>query len=531
MLFRSFKLNKTLPEIYDYIDSEFELYSTNTDVTLVEKVWMILNHSTAKTCTEGKQLKFDQWAHGYVYCSSRCKCAVEARQNTMVEKYGSKHALQCKKFKDKFDNTLLEKYGATSLNDVNKGQRTATCMEKYGAPTPLQSKEILEKTVRTNQEKYGCDKPFQRKEIQKLINDKWQEINGTDSYVKSREQILQFRDKVLDEKFGDKSFYLKDPGALSELLRTDTRENVAKFLECSLSLIDKRIKEWDLKEFQVTSYYETLIGQFLTNLGISYIENTRKIISPKELDFYIPSHNLAIEFNGLHWHSELLGKKDSKYHLNKTELCKEKGIRLIHIFQDEWDNNAEIVKSIISNALRKTENKIYARKCTIKELSNSNYADFLNANHLQGLSNGTNLRLGLYYLDELVSAMSFNTTKQGTELSRFVNKINCNVVGAANKLFLHARKNYNLPNLYTYSDRRYFSGKIYKELGFKFDSYTTPSYHYFISANKRYDRTHFMKHKLEKLLDTYDSSLTEFENMKANGYDRIWDCGHTKWIL
>lgn len=524
-----FKLKKTYPDIHEYIDSTFSLYSTKQDASLVEKVWMILNHSTAKICSQGKQLKFDQWALGYVYCSKRCACAKAASQATMMEKYGVAHALQSAEFKEKQTATLNERFGTTIVSAANKKQAEATCMQKYDAKTPLESTKVRNKIKDTNIERYGSSTPFERSDIQTKIQAKWLAENGTNSYIKTEEQILRFRDKVLDEKFGPKAEYLKVPEKLTLLLRTMTRDKAAEFIGCSTRVIDKRVIQWDLKEFQVTSYYENLISQFLTSLGIEFISNTRKVIAPKELDFYIPSKNLAIEFNGLHWHSEVLGKKDSKYHLQKTEACAEKGIRLIHIFQDEWDNNPDIVKSIIKNALGLTPNKIYARKCTVKEISNTDYISFMNVNHLQGGSVGTNIRLGLYYNDILVSAMSFKKTAYGTELSRFVTQLDTTVVGGSQKLFNYATKNFNLPDLYTFSDRRYFTGSVYQSLGFKFDSFTKPSYHYFISANKRYDRTHFMKHKLSALLEVFDPEKSEWENMKDNDYDRIWDCGHYKF--
>ena len=45
-----------------------------------------------------------------------------------------------------------------------------------------------------------------------------------------------------------------------------------------------------------------------------------------------------------------------------------------------------------------------------------------------------------------------------------------------------------------------------------------------------FHRSSYQKHKLEKLLPIFESSMTEWENMQANGYDRIWDCGNDVWV-
>jgi len=72
----------------------------------------------------------------------------------------------------------------------------------------------------------------------------------------------------------------------------------------------------------------------------------------KELDIYIPDLKLAFEYNGLRWHSEKFGC-DYNYHLNKTLLCNDLGIRLIHIFEDEWIHNKKSMKILIEKIIKK----------------------------------------------------------------------------------------------------------------------------------------------------------------------------------
>ena len=80
------------------------------------------------------------------------------------------------------------------------------------------------------------------------------------------------------------------------------------------------------------------------------IFNSRSILENNlELDIFIKSQNIGIELDGSYWHSEEF--KGKNYHLEKTKIANKKGIRLIHIFEDEWTHKKEIVKSKIRNIL------------------------------------------------------------------------------------------------------------------------------------------------------------------------------------
>ena len=225
--------------------------------------------------------------------------------------------------------------------------------------------------------------------------------------------------------------------------------------------------------------------------------------------------------------------------MNKTLECESKGIRLIHIFEDEWLFKKDIVKSRIKNLLNKNENKIFARKCTIKVINPSESNCFLENNHIQGKDNSS-VKLGLLLNDELVSVMTFGKLRTALgnknkidiwEMYRFCNKINTTVIGAASKLIKYFIKTYYPKKIITYSDKRWNSGNLYTTLNFIKISNGTPNYWYYGKGNsyKRHHRFSFAKHTLSKKIKTFDINLTEWENMKNNGYDRIWDCGSDKF--
>lgn len=273
---------------------------------------------------------------------------------------------------------------------------------------------------------------------------------------------------------------------------------------------------------------EDEIKEFIKSLNINIIENSKQIISPLELDIFIPSHNLAIEFDGLYWHSEVY--KDKNYHLNKTELCQSKNIRLIHIFEDEWLFKKEIVKSRLKNMLGLTPNKVYGRKCVIKEVIPKEAKIFLENNHIQGNVN-SKIRLGLYYNGILIGLMTFgglrknlgNKTNENIyELFRFCNLSNYVIIGGADKLLKHFIKHYKPKEIISYADRRWSQGDLYNKLNFIFSHNTKPNYFYLVN-DKRENRFNYRKDMLIK--EGFDKNKTEHDIMLERKLYRIYDCG------
>ena len=276
---------------------------------------------------------------------------------------------------------------------------------------------------------------------------------------------------------------------------------------------------------------EGQVKDFIRELDIPFLENVRDIISPLELDIYIPSHNIAIEFDGLYWHSEL--RKPSNYHLKKTEECEKLGIKLIHIFEDEWTLNEDIVKSRLSNILGINKCGVFGRKCEVIELDKATAKVFLNDNHLQG-SVGSSIDIALTHNNEVVCSMHFNRPRLGMgkggdyyELSRFCNKKDMTVVGGASKLLKYFIRVYEPKEIISYADRRWSQGDLYETLGFDKDGVNKPTYHYII-GNVRKHRFGFRKRILGKL--GYDvENKTEHQIMLDRGIYRIYDCGTIRY--
>lgn len=270
----------------------------------------------------------------------------------------------------------------------------------------------------------------------------------------------------------------------------------------------------------ITDYVKTLYDGIIIN-------NDRRTVWPLELDIYLLEKKIAIEYHGLYWHSyDRKETKDEKNkHVNKVNSCEEKGIKLIQIWEHEWLEQQNIVKSRLKSILGVDE-KIFARKCVIRHVPQEESLTFQKNVHIQGKT-GSSVKLGLYLNDKLVALMTFGkprmSRKYEWELIRY-----CSVgtiVGGASRLMFHFIKTYQPKSIVTYADRRWSSGNMYFKLGFVSIDKSSPNYFYF-RDNKRYKRYAFQKHRLSNVLEVFDPKKSEQENAFMNGYRRAWDAGN-----
>ena len=255
--------------------------------------------------------------------------------------------------------------------------------------------------------------------------------------------------------------------------------------------------------------------------------NNKEIINPKEIDILIPDKKLAIEYNGLFWHSTNSINKDYR-HKEKVEICEKNQLNLFNIWEHEWRNKKDIIKSMLTNKLGLSK-RIYARKCSIKELSNTEYNLFISNNHLQGKTNST-YKIGLIYNEEIICVIGLNKhPKYEFEISRIATKKYTNATGGISKLLNYFINKIKPSKIMSYANRSHSNGKLYENLGFTHILNTKPGYFY-TKYGLIYPRQKFQKHKLKKLKN-FDPKLSEVKNMINNGYKRLFDCGHKKYIL
>ena len=463
------------------------------------------------------------------------------------------------------------------LDPATSQKIKTTNLKRYGSEYGLSNRDVIDKRKQTLLKNYGVDNPTKSPEIMKKISDsnernfgmKWilsdqkkKEAAVFEKYgVKNIQQCPIIKQQTIQTRRGmffdslattDRLKKMATPLFSREEYLANGLYQKYKFRcnECNAEFLDC-LEDGDLprcpKCFKQRSFFEEEVLKFIHELlppGEPVLENDiSHLTNKKELDIYIPSKKLAIECDGLYWHGETGGNKSKLYHLDKTRECQTLGITLLHIFEDEWTEKKDIVKSKLKHLLGlNTAQKIFARKCKIRELRNSEKKLFLTENHVQG-NDVAAIALGLFLTGQLVAVLTMcprriftnpgDKVKGEYELSRYAALKDCSVIGGASKLLAHFIKQHKPKKIISYADRRWSMGKLYTQLGFVKVSDGTPNYWYFGQGTeyKRHHRFGFAKHTLAKRLANFDSKLTEWENMKNHGYDRIWDCGSFRYEM
>jgi len=502
-------------KLYNYVEEKITL-----DVPHKEKVYCLINNIIPKCKLCDNIPSFENFNVGFkTYCSISCQAKGEKSiqektnivniqknvANLSIEEiidglYNKTLKIQKWRYIDKLSNfknfkTLEQVYKHVILKDnqickycnnildydkKTREKRSCICLNKYEKAVidykNLSNKEFLEKVIENNIYLY---------------------TNGVNNKFKN-EYYKRF-DKISDDF----------------MLQLDTN---CKELDIHFSGYHSSISngEKELLDF-IKSFYTGNI-----------IENDRHL--GKELDIYLPDLKIAIEYDGVYWHSSKF--KDKNYHLNKTKICEENDIQLIHIFETEWLNKKDIVKSILKAKLGYSNKKIYARKCIIKEISSKKSNRFLEMNHIQGKDNAP-IRYGLFYKDELVQVVTFKRSHRSKdkyiELKRSATILNTTVVGGFSKLLKYS-KSIIKEDIITFADRRYSKlDNIYLKTGMYLD--TIKPNHFYINGDKLESREKYQKHKLEDILEVYDDNKTAMENCHNNGIFEIYDSGNYKYVL
>jgi hypothetical protein len=491
-------------------------------------------------CGEEKLISYKEYNNqtkfGVSEFSCSKKCSLLKTKKTILAKFGKENLFQVYEIKQKSRDTKFKKYGDHNYN--NRDLSSKTCLNRYGVDHISKLDSVKEEKERTNIEKFGFKYPSQNPNIVKKMIETNKERFGVDNFSKTQ----SFKEIIKEKWFKKMSNRVGHFGILNEIC-----ENLYKIrcvlcnedFEILTNLRNKRIREGvdvcvkcNPKKQNIK---QNKVFDFISNYYTNTISPDRNLLNGREIDIFIPELNLGFEFNGLYWHSEIY--KERTYHLDKTQECLNNGVSLFHIWEDDWNYKQDIVKSMILNKLGKTPNKIFARKCQVKEITdNKLIREFLNKNHIQGFV-GSKIKLGLFYQDELVSLMTFGNLRKSLgqksqegsyEMLRFCNKLNTNVLGGASKLFKYFLQNYDVKEIISYSDSSRSEGNLYQTLGFKMVHETEPNYYWIVDGVRKH-RFNFRKDKLVK--EGLDPNKTEIQIMNERGFYRIFDCGSKKWSL
>lgn len=576
-------LNRNV-EYLNYVNSNIP--KEVLDRKIPEKVYYLVNEiSDPILCLCGKHKSFIGFKNGYRETCGDKSCYVLKRKKTCIdrfgvdnpkkseevikkeqekikERWGGNHYMKSIEISDKFKKTMKSVYGVefaqqsdlikekskeSFKNNPNKEDIKKRRINSLISKTDKEKEDIELKKVRKIEDRFGSYENFINYRLEK-IKEKSLKRFGTDHHLKSVEVIdkriksykANIINKILDGlpenlTYIEKNQNINNTDSIltfycSECedrfsitrqffhFRKSNNSNIC--LNCNPTLSGKSRRELEVYDF----IKEVYSGEILTNL---------KGVITGELDIFVPSLNLAFEFNGLYWHSDLY--KDKLYHINKTKECIDKGIKLFHIWEDDWDFKKDIIKSMIMNRIGKSE-RIFARKCSIRIVDNNIASVFLEKNHIQGFV-GSKVRIGLFLGEELVSLMTFGSLRRSLgnkselnnwELLRFCNKLGTTVVGGFSRLFKYFIKSYSPEKVISYSDSSRSNGDMYNQLGFYLEGETVPNYYWIINGVRKH-RFNFRKDKL--IREVFDNKKTEVQIMNQRGYFRVFDCGSRKWIF
>ena len=491
-------LKNNYPEYYDNI---FILVN-ESEISLSERIYLYQNKLTERpkcaNCTN--KVKFIKFYKGYRrFCSSSCS-ATHTHKDPEVKKKRILSIIESNNDPSKrivmTNKSCATKKGFSEERklDIRK-KRENTCIEKYGVTNISKDEDIKNRIV----SKMVASKSIslQERTINKILNSGFKilNINGDDFSLNCNN---------CSEDFTIKRYLFNQ------------RSRFKKTICMKCNPIGK-------------SDFESCVLRYINCIYNGNIIENYKYHKKYEIDIYLPELGIGIECNGLWWHCELY--RDKNYHIEKSNFFKERGIIVINIWEDDWYYKTDIIKNRILHKLKLSNNKVFARKCEIREVDPKTSSIFLNDHHIQG-NCISKYRLGLYYNDDLVSIATFGKLRRNLghrknddtyELLRFCSKDSITITGSLSRLVKFFTGKYS-NNLISYCDASFNNGDSYIKCGFKLSRLTSPNYYWF---NKdigiRINRWNFRKDKLIKM--GYDKSRTEIDIMNEMGYYRIWDCG------
>lgn len=454
-----------------------------------------------------------------LYCSS---CG---RKQTNTIKYGGNAPACSQTIKDKMNataaknnshvtgaikgmQTRIEKYGSCNNSAKNK----QTCLEKYGTSSYLSSEEAKQKRTQAFLNKYGAKTYFESTEhlqkttlsaiennASKCTEVQWLDKNNWKGLLDSNNKVIYYHFKC--NSCGNEFKDVFHSGKIPTCRKCHPYTQSAQ-------------------EQEIADYVQSIYSGNIER-------NNRSVLNGREIDIYLPDLNFGIEFDGSYWHNGEHSNLE-KMSMNKCSL--------IFIKDFEWGDihKQRIIKSLIKSKLGIFDKKIFARKCDVRPVPSAIYNSFCDDNHLQHRA-PANIKLGLYYNNELVQIESFAkprfNNKYDWELIRECSKLGYQVIGGKEKLLQYFIRNYHPTYLLSYCDARFFNGNSYERCGFTRVGLSPENYVYNqLHTTAIYTRYQCQKHKLQNILgNKFDPNKTEKENMLDNGYAIIYDCGN--WIF
>jgi hypothetical protein len=565
------KMVLSRPQISEKVS---EISCALNTVHISETIWCIIYDQTPPKCGCGAPRKFNSFNLGYKqFCSSKNGKCIASRQNQSckISAFWEDNPEIKKEMLKKKEQTTLAIYGVNNVTQSSIVQQHVKDRNllKYGVEYTFQSSIVQDKVKATNLEKYGVEYPLQSSDIRTKSNDSFIKNNPTvtdkmqparDAFIKDHGSnpfaVEVIKNKIVHdrlEKYGFKHVLQSHlPTDIIEVLENkDLFEKEIAGLtigEASIKLgvnettIARRAKQHNCREMLATvvrSKWEYKMLQLLLSMGlqehIDFIRGDRTILNGKELDFYFPHINAAIEVGSVYYHSEISSNRGEKYHYDKWYNCNQKNIQLFQYWDFELDKKWDVIASKVKYLFNRITTSIGARTITqISKPTANEERDFLNKNHIQGYSQDRMIALGAYINSTLVAILTLDCKTDYIEITRYCTDINSSYPGLFSKMLkvgLTQIPDSTGKTLISFSDNRHSNGNVYKKSGFSL-SKTSPAEYYYTKDYHSIERKRkYTKQKIKNKFNIDITGKTEWQLMQEVGYDRIWDAGKQLWSM
>ena len=274
---------------------------------------------------------------------------------------------------------------------------------------------------------------------------------------------------------------------------------------------------------------EVELADYVSTLASEVKFSDRTLLDGQEVDIYLPDHKIAIEYNGLYWHSDK--HQDKYYHAKKHQLALDKDVQLIQIWEDDWAANKELVKNLVAYKISSQQGvKLHARALKIDLVAYQQSADFLDENHIQGSARGTKY-LALTDSGD-IKAILVITLKDKSEqiwsIERYATS--ASVRGGFTKLLKYAETHFSIKMWVTFSDNCISDGGLYRNNGFTADKTLPPDYMYLIGGKRTHKFNLRVKNFKENPKLLFQKDMSETQLALLNDIPRIWDAGKVRWV-
>lgn len=479
-----------LNDAYPGVDLKMQIYSLMNDISpfcvVCGGVVKTLGKTTCSVSCRSKAIT-----------PEKTKVRVAKARNTCIERIGVDNHAKLPSTQEKRLRTMLEIHGAKvsqkSLESMRKRSPNLnlkgreTLKERYNVINPGQLPDHIDKCRTTNLEKYGSESYHTSHQYQqKCESARWAVYKALCGDLATLLSITVDDEKV--QTYDSPNYVISFccntcynvQAVPSETFRWRLRNYSTPCVKCS------GVRKGSVKETQIAEY--------ITSLSVG-VQRHQRILGGREIDIFIPSRNIGIEFHGLYWHSEPFRGK--YYHLEKYNAASSLGIKLIQIFEDEWDNHQYVIKERLKELL-----------CA---------AETLPDNHPLSHTTSGNV----VYISVFNQVVSFT---QAADAWVMISKpfITETAITSAFRYFVDE---FAPGTVITHIDHRWMSDNFVTSLNFKYQSTSAPSVWY-IDRNTwdRIDKAEVIDRLY--MLCALDSKKS---HMKEN-YLRIWDCGYSTWV-